>query len=214
MKFTAYNLINLLITNFLSGYKLVPILGNEIPSKIPVKDRYGLDEDKVISSKNKSPLNDRVEYLIFHTTAGNPNTTAAQIQDYFLRPKSLGGRGWSKGGYHLIIERDGTINRMYPDSKRTNGIIPKKQFKRLLSNRNTVHISYTGGIDMKTFAPKDTRTKEQIKSQLKLTKYYIDSYPTIVLGGHNQIAAKACPSFDVPTFLRENGVSEANIMQF
>ena len=215
MKFNILNLVEVLIANFLKDYLLVKKTDFKVPvEEVPVEQRYGLDGEDDIAIKNKSDVSSRVKYLVLHTTAGNPNTTAAQIQDYFLRPERLGGRGWRKGGYHLIIENTGAINRMYHDSKKTNGIIPKRQFKKILSNSNTIHISYVGGINLKTMQPEDTRTEEQIKSLLKLIKYYIDNYPDIKILGHNQVAAKACPSFDVISFLKANNVPEKNIAYF
>ena len=67
------------------------------------------------------------------------------------------------------------------------------------------HIVYAGGCDA-NMQPKDTRTAEQ-KEALK--KYVLDfhaRHPDVRIVGHNQLAAKACPSFDVPQWLATIGI--------
>ncbi len=89
-----------------------------------------------------------VSNIVIHCTAGHQN--AGKVQDYFLRPVSEGGLGWKTGGYHRIIDKDGTINKMYDFSVITNGV---KGF-----NANTIHISYVGGVDIfDVTIAKDTR---------------------------------------------------------
>ena len=95
---------------------------------------------------------ENIEYIVIHCTAGFK--PASQVQDYFLRPKSQGGRGWRTGGYHRIIELDGTIMHMYAFDTATNGV---KGF-----SSKSLHISYVGGVDPNNYKrAKDTRTNEQ-----------------------------------------------------
>ena len=96
-----------------------------------------------------------IKNIVIHCSAGH--TSAEKIQDYFLRPKSKGGRGWRTGGYHIIIEKDGTIVEMYPFDKVTNGVRGY--------NLNTIHICYVGGVEENNVnKAKDTRTDSQKKS--------------------------------------------------
>lgn len=93
-----------------------------------------------------------INNIVIHCTAGFANAEA--VQDYFTRPRSKGGRGWKTGGYHRIIETDGTIKKMYDFSKVTNGV---KGF-----NDDTIHISYVGGVDKDNVNKAvDTRTPQQ-----------------------------------------------------
>lgn len=93
-----------------------------------------------------------IKNIVLHCSAGHSN--ADKIQDYFLRPKSKGGRGWRTGGYHLIIERDGSIVKIYPYDKITNGVRGH--------NLSTIHICYVGGVEEGNVTiAKDTRTQKQ-----------------------------------------------------
>lgn len=207
MEMWMFNFISNLIAKYLPKYKLTLI--------VPIKEIANLDDafDKNKRLFKEKP-DERVEYLVMHTTAGNPHATAADIQNYFLTSKPKGGRGWSRGGYHFIIEFDGGTKRMYPDSEYTNGVRAKQSLRYIINNKNTMHVSYTGGIDMKTKKAKDTRTKAQKKALENVVKNMILKYPNIKILGHNQVAAKACPSFNVPKWLREIGVAEKNIAKF
>jgi N-acetylmuramoyl-L-alanine amidase len=73
------------------------------------------------------------------------------------------------------------------------------------------HFVYVGGMDKANKKPKDTRTAAQLKAMDTYVKNLIAQYPAIRIAGHNQFAPKACPSFDVPTWLRSIGVQEKNI---
>lgn len=207
MELWMFNFISGLIKRYLPKYKLT--------LKVPVDEVANMDN--AFDERKKlfaSQANKNVKYLVVHTTAGNPRSTAANIQDYFLRSKHKGGRGWSRGGYHWIVEFDGDLNQMYPETEYTNGVRARRSLRHVINNGNTLHISYTGGIDMKTKKPKDTRTKAQKDTLAYSIKELIKKYPNIQVLGHNQVAAKACPSFNVPEWLREIGIAEKNIAKF
>ena len=42
----------------------------------------------------------------------------------------------------------------------------------------------------------------------KYVKDFHAAHPKVKIIGHNQIAAKACPSFDVPAWLHEIGINQ------
>lgn len=66
-------------------------------------------------------------------------------------------------------------------------------------NRGTLGFSYEGGVEnTSVMKPKDTRNEAQIASMLWLTQAVTEKFSNIRrISGHNQYAAKACPSFDV-----------------
>src|SRR5690606_15229818 len=79
---------------------------------------------------------------------------------YFLRPKHLGGRGWKTGGYHRIVELDGSIKKMYDFETITNGVGG--------FNTQCLHISYVGGVQRNNVnKPLDSRTPDQRKAIIK-----------------------------------------------
>lgn len=99
-------------------------------------------------------------------------------------------RGWSDIGYHYVVYRDGrvTVGR------------PVGQIGAHVEGHNTgtIGISYVGGLSADGKAAKDTRTAAQRASLLWLNQALADKHHGIrKISGHNQYAAKACPSFDV-----------------
>jgi hypothetical protein len=73
------------------------------------------------------------------------------------------------------------------------------------------HIVYVGGLDATGKLPKDTRTMWQDMSLEQYVKDFVARHPRIKVAGHNQFAAKACPSFDVPKWCEEIGIEPKNI---
>lgn len=74
-------------------------------------------------------------------------------------------------------------------------------------NATSIHISYIGGVD-KNNKPVDNRTIGQRITMLQLLKVLKEDYPTAVICGHRDFAGvkKACPSFDVATWLKTVGL--------
>lgn len=102
--------------------------------------------------------------------------------------------GWSHIGYHYLIQLDGTIVECRPEHMQGAHCVNDGM------NRISVAIAYAGGItnDGKQTA-KDTRTKAQTVALYALTKQLLEKYGLDwqAVHGHNEYAAKACPSFDV-----------------
>jgi N-acetylmuramoyl-L-alanine amidase len=78
-------------------------------------------------------------------------------------------------------------------------------------NTGNLGISYVGGTECMNAGgkPKDTRTAAQKAGLERQIRAWLKAHPTIKrIRGHRQWPAvsKACPSFDVPTFLREIGL--------
>lgn len=129
-----------------------------------------------------------IKEVIFHCTAtpaGRP-VTVAQIRAWHKA------RGWNDIGYHYVVYLDGTVH-VGRDVNVTGAHVSGR-------NVGTIGVSYVGGVEAKMLNAKDTRTPAQKKALLELVKQLADLYPTMkLISGHNQYAAKACPSFNVPT---------------
>jgi N-acetylmuramoyl-L-alanine amidase len=101
--------------------------------------------------------------------------------------------GWSGPGYHWLIRLDGTIQECR--AERFQGAHASGH------NGDSIGIAYVGGVD-RDMQPLDTRTEMQTTALMYLTKDIIERYDldeTTAVWGHNEVAAKACPSFDAKT---------------
>lgn len=153
----------------------------------------------------------KIKYLVLHCTATpeGREITSEMIRHWHMDPPPAG-RGWSRVGYTDMIHLDGSLENLTPyDSdddieawELTNGAVGINSISR--------HIVYAGGLDANMVA-KDTRTPAQLDTMAVYVKFMVKRYPDILVAGHNQFAAKACPSFDVPTWLQSLGIPEKNI---
>lgn len=150
----------------------------------------------------------RLEFLVIHCTATPPGreVSADDIRRWHTAPVSKGGRGWKQVGYTDIIHLDGSVERLV-DNNEDNNVDPWEVTNGAKGyNSISRHIVYVGGVAKDGKTPKDTRTDQQ-KEALKA--YVLDfhrRHPSVRIVGHNALAAKACPSFDVPAFLKQIGV--------
>lgn len=127
-----------------------------------------------------------LKYIAIHCTATQQTATVASIQRYWKDQL-----GWKSPGYHLLIEPNGTINRLLNFNEVANGV---KGF-----NKMTVHISYIGGIN-KAGKPIDNRTDAQKKAILLCineVKEWSEN-KSLIIQGHRDFPNqnKACPCFD------------------
>lgn len=127
----------------------------------------------------------RVTEIIVHCTA-TPEGRDYTVDDIRAWHKA---RGWSDVGYHYIVHRNGHIAVGRPVG----------QVGAHCEGRNTgtIGVSYIGGLAADGKAAKDTRTREQRGALLWLIAELAAMYPVRRISGHNEYAAKACPSFDV-----------------
>jgi N-acetylmuramoyl-L-alanine amidase len=139
-----------------------------------------------------------IKYLVIHCTASPQSWGWQKLQWYFLNIKK-----WSREGYHVVVQADGTVKRYIDNDKPSNGVRPFKSNDIDISNSNSVHICWIGGVDSKGNA-RDNRTEKQRKRLKQIVQWYIENYPDIKILGHNQVALKACPCFNVPNWLKEN----------
>lgn len=153
----------------------------------------------------------KLQLLVIHCTATpeGREVTGDDIRKWHLSPKPQG-RGWSKVGYTDLIKLDGTIENLTPfdQDDDVDGFEVTNGAKGI--NGISRHIVYAGGCD-KDMNAKDTRTSDQIRTMEAYVKVFLARHPQCKVAGHNQFAPKACPSFDVPDWLRCIGINERNI---
>ena len=139
-----------------------------------------------------------IKLIILHCTATQQWATIESIKKYWKEKL-----GWKNPGYHYIITPDGVIHTLLPEKEISNGVEGE--------NHHSINISYIGGVDESGKA-KDNRTLGQINSQINLIKDLSERYANTKIAGHNQFTKlKACPSFNVPEWLRAIGISESKI---
>lgn len=146
--------------------------------------------------------------LVLHCTATpeGREVSSDEIRAWHTAPVSKGGRGWKQVGYTDLIHLDGRVERLVGNNEDarvdpwevTNGAKGYNQTSR--------HIVYAGGLAKDGQSPKDTRTPEQRKALEAYVGDFHRRFPTVQIVGHNQLAAKACPCFDVPKWLKELGI--------
>lgn len=153
----------------------------------------------------------KLKYLVIHCTATpeGRDVSAADIRRWHTAPVSEGGRGWKQVGYTDLIHTDGRVERLVANNEDAN--VDPWEITNGAAGYNSVsrHIVYAGGVDADNVQKaKDTRTPAQ-KEALK--RYVLDfhrKHPTVKIVGHNQLAAKACPLFDVPQWLKSIGINQ------
>jgi N-acetylmuramoyl-L-alanine amidase len=97
-------------------------------------------------------------------------------------------RGWSDIGYHYVIYLDGSVHAGRDVAKVGAHVVGH--------NADTIGVVYVGGTDAGGKA-KDTMNDAQQTAFVNLVKHLRDQYGPLTLHGHNEYAAKACPSFNV-----------------
>lgn len=133
-----------------------------------------------------------IKYVTIHCTAtpeGRDNT-AAEVRAWDIAR-------FGQPSYHWVIELDGAAVRHMPDTQRGAHVAK--------ANSGNIGISYVGGTDSLNAGgkPKDTRTAAQDGTLRRLVDEYRARYPGVIVRGHRDWpgVAKACPSFDVVTWL-------------
>ena len=151
-----------------------------------------------------------MQYLVIHCTATpeGREVSAAEIRRWHTAPVSQGGRGWKQVGYTDMVHLDGRVERLVNNNEDaqvdpwevTNGAADYNNVSR--------HIVYVGGCD-KAGKPKDTRTEAQREALKRYVEDFHARFPQVKIVGHHELnPGKACPSFDVPTWLRSIGIRQ------
>ncbi len=141
----------------------------------------------------------KIDEIIIHCTATPPewksdSSTAAKVKEV---TKWHLDKGWSDCGYHYLVDRQGAVANGRP-VERTGAHVKGH-------NTGTIGISLFGGFGGSagdSFA--DNFTEDQERALLDLIAKLKADHPSITkISGHNQYAAKACPCFSVPAWLKK-----------
>lgn len=102
-------------------------------------------------------------------------------------------KGWLKIGYHFVIRRNGMVE--------TGRDLMEPGAHARGYNHKSVGVCLVGGDEIMT---NDDYTPEQWLALGLLLSKLKGQFPGARIIGHNEIAAKACPSFDVQAWLKAN----------
>lgn len=153
----------------------------------------------------ETATNFAIDLLIVHCTATKPTMDigASEIKSWHLE------NGFSDIGYHFVIRRNGVIENGRSITKigaHANGY-----------NNRSLGIALVGGIDENGKADNNFTTA-QFESLKTLIRKFKTGEDNIKVIGHNQVSNKACPSFDVPTWLSNHfentSLEDDNISSF
>ena len=149
-----------------------------------------------------------LKYLIIHCTATpeGREVTSDEIRHWHTDPVCKGGRGWKQVGYTDMLHLDGRFERLVRNNE--DNIVDPWEITNGASGYNSIsrHVVYVGGLASDAKTPKDTRTDAQKRALEHYVKVFHGRHPQVRIIGHNEVAAKACPSFDVRKWLRSIGL--------
>ena len=135
----------------------------------------------------------KIDLIVIHCAATKPNQDIGRAEiDRWHRE-----RGWLGIGYHYVIRRDGRVENGRPLEKagaHVQGL-----------NANSIGICLVGGLNAKG-QPAPEFTAEQWDALETLVRTLKKQFPNARIAGHNEFAAKACPSFNVQEWRKDIGI--------
>lgn len=150
----------------------------------------------------------RLKYLVLHctATAEGREVSSDEIRAWHTNPVCKGGRGWKQVGYTDLIHLDGRVERLVSNNEDAN--VDSWEITNGAAGYNSVsrHVVYAGGVAADGKTAKDTRTQAQKQAMEAYVKDFHKRFPKVRIIGHGEVAAKACPSFDVQTWLKSIGI--------
>lgn len=152
----------------------------------------------------------KLKYLVIHCTATprGREVSSAEIRRWHTAPVKQGGRGWKQVGYTDIFHINGGIERLVDNNE--DAQVDSWEITNGVSGYNSVsrHVVYVGGMSSDMQHPEDTRSSMQKRSMEKYVKDFHRRFPDVKIVGHYELAAKACPSFDVQKWLKSIGITQ------
>lgn len=152
----------------------------------------------------------KLKYLVLHCTATREGReiSAADIRRMHTSPPPVG-RGWKQVGYTDMIHLDGSVERLVNNNEDAN--VDPWEITNGAKGYNSIsrHVVYVGGVDADNVKKaKDTRTPAQREAMKRYVLDFHRKHPTVKIVGHYELAAKACPSFDVEAWLDSIGIKQ------
>jgi N-acetylmuramoyl-L-alanine amidase len=155
-----------------------------------------------------------LKYLILHNSAtpNNREVTKADIEQWHLKE-----RGWSRVGYSKLFQRSGNVVDFYDiDSDQwidadeiTNGATG--------FNSISVHWCFAGGTKKDGSVifgrPDEIISDNQFLAFRTELNDFLKYHQEVKIIGHNQVANKECPGFNVSELLRLLGVPSKFILE-
>lgn len=151
----------------------------------------------------------QLKYLVIHCTATpeGREVSADEIRRWHTAPPSTGGRGWKQVGYTDMVHLDGKVERLVGNNE--DMTVDAFEITNGAKGYNAIarHIVYVGGVAADGKA-KDTRTEAQRNALAAYVRDFHARFPQVRIIGHNEIAPKACPSFNVQSWLKAIGIRQ------
>lgn len=147
-----------------------------------------------------------IDTVFVHCTATKPEwmqtrSTEDKVGEIDHWHKQL---GWNGFGYHWLIDRDGKIAK--GRDEQTHGAHVRGH------NDNSIGVVLVGGFGSEADDLfEDHYTEEQRGALIALLREISDRHDIEAICGHNEVAAKACPGFNVSEFLSENPIEGEEI---
>ena len=157
---------------------------------------------------NLNDMAKQLKYLVIHCTAtkAGREVSSTEIRRWHTAAPPAG-RGWKQVGYTDLIHLNGSVERLVANNE--DDWVDNWEVTNGAAGYNSVsrHIVYAGGLAADG-TPTDTRTPEQLKAMEKYVLDFHEKHPKVKIVGHHQLnAAKACPSFNVPDWLKSIGIN-------
>ncbi len=149
--------------------------------------------------QNLGPIASNKKYLVVHCTAGSFKPPVESILGQMFGDRGVKALGGSRGGYHIMITKNGHCCKIYDDTFTAYGA---KGY-----NGNGIQINWMGG------ARGFNMTSAQAKTLVDIIKTYVARYPNIQVAGHNQVANKPCPRIWMPRLMTNLGFGSKNIFK-
>lgn len=139
----------------------------------------------------------RVSFLVVHCSATKPSMDWGRDEI----DRSHRQRGFFEIGYHFVIRRDGRVEQGRP--------LNRQGAHASGYNHISVGVVLVGGVSEKDVRiPENNFTPAQFESLKSVLKSLRRQFPHATIVGHGSLPKvnKACPSFDVQAWLKQNPI--------